>query len=161
MFGSPSRARTCDIPVNSRTLYQLSYRGIWLLCHDSNVNKRHQKPLCYRYTTEQCAIINIIFLMLSVGTAETTGFEPAERFEDVRRFSKPLPSAYSGTSPLYQLRFYLQHNMRYAVIKIIDVSRAEAPRFELGRRLSTPARFRGECIQPLCQTSARLTRDKY
>jgi hypothetical protein len=26
--GSPSKTRTCDNPVNSRTLYQLSYRGI-------------------------------------------------------------------------------------------------------------------------------------
>ncbi len=25
--GSPSKTRTCDNPVNSRTLYQLSYRG--------------------------------------------------------------------------------------------------------------------------------------
>ena len=27
MFGSPGRTRTCDQPVNSRLLYQLSYRG--------------------------------------------------------------------------------------------------------------------------------------
>ena len=26
--GSPSKTRTCDILVNSQTLYQLSYRGI-------------------------------------------------------------------------------------------------------------------------------------
>ena len=26
-FGSPGRTRTCDQPVNSRLLYQLSYRG--------------------------------------------------------------------------------------------------------------------------------------
>jgi hypothetical protein len=26
--GSPGRTRTCDQPVNSRLLYQLSYRGI-------------------------------------------------------------------------------------------------------------------------------------
>jgi hypothetical protein len=28
-FNSPSRARTCDLAVNSRSLYQLSYRGIY------------------------------------------------------------------------------------------------------------------------------------
>ncbi|CAH1668148.1 hypothetical protein CHELA40_14854 [Chelatococcus asaccharovorans] len=27
LFGSPSRTRTCDKAVNSRLLYQLSYRG--------------------------------------------------------------------------------------------------------------------------------------
>ncbi|CAH1671111.1 hypothetical protein CHELA20_51526 [Hyphomicrobiales bacterium] len=27
MIGSPSRTRTCDKAVNSRLLYQLSYRG--------------------------------------------------------------------------------------------------------------------------------------
>ena len=27
VFGSPGRTRTCDQPVNSRLLYQLSYRG--------------------------------------------------------------------------------------------------------------------------------------
>jgi hypothetical protein len=27
-LNSPSRARTCDLAVNSRSLYQLSYRGI-------------------------------------------------------------------------------------------------------------------------------------
>ncbi|SOR27194.1 protein of unknown function [Methylorubrum extorquens] len=26
-FGSPSRTRTCDKAINSRLLYQLSYRG--------------------------------------------------------------------------------------------------------------------------------------
>jgi hypothetical protein len=26
-YGSPGRTRTCDQPVNSRLLYQLSYRG--------------------------------------------------------------------------------------------------------------------------------------
>jgi hypothetical protein len=27
-FGSPGRIRTCDQPVNSQLLYQLSYRGM-------------------------------------------------------------------------------------------------------------------------------------
>ena len=27
--GSPNRARTCDIMINSHALYRLSYRGIW------------------------------------------------------------------------------------------------------------------------------------
>ena len=28
IFGSPDRARTCDIMINSHALYRLSYRGI-------------------------------------------------------------------------------------------------------------------------------------
>ena len=28
LFGSPNRARTCDIMINSHALYRLSYRGI-------------------------------------------------------------------------------------------------------------------------------------
>ncbi len=30
-IGSPGRTRTCDQPVNSRLLYQLSYRGTEVL----------------------------------------------------------------------------------------------------------------------------------
>ena len=29
--GSPGRTRTCDLAVNSRSLYQLSYRGTFLI----------------------------------------------------------------------------------------------------------------------------------
>ena len=30
LIGSPSRARTYDLRINSPSLYQLSYRGIWV-----------------------------------------------------------------------------------------------------------------------------------
>ncbi len=54
--------------VNSRPLYQLSYRGRqtlvykanqggssldWLPSQDSNLDKKLQRLLCYRYTTRQ------------------------------------------------------------------------------------------------------------
>ena len=39
LFGSPNRARTCDIMINSHALYRLSYRGkyidsdfLWVIC---------------------------------------------------------------------------------------------------------------------------------
>ncbi len=34
-FGSPSRTRTCDHSINSRMLYQLSYRGPFPCRHGS------------------------------------------------------------------------------------------------------------------------------
>ena len=36
LFGSPNRARTCDIMINSHALYRLSYRGKYI---DSEVSE--------------------------------------------------------------------------------------------------------------------------
>ncbi len=55
--GSPGRTRTYNLAVNSRPLYQLSYRGesrtAWLPSQGSNLNWGIQSPACYRYTTRQ------------------------------------------------------------------------------------------------------------
>ena len=36
VFGSPNRARTCDIMINSHALYRLSYRGKYI---DSEISE--------------------------------------------------------------------------------------------------------------------------
>ena len=49
MSGSSSRTRTCDHPINSRTLYQLSYRGS-LGGAIANLMRRC-KRICYKNMT--------------------------------------------------------------------------------------------------------------
>jgi hypothetical protein len=45
-FGSSGRTRTCDHSVNSRTLYQLSYRGTNISAVDFRLDD-HSRTACF------------------------------------------------------------------------------------------------------------------
>ena len=54
-LGAPAEIRTPDTLLKRQVLYLLSYWGKWLGWRDSNPLYRSQSPVCYHYTTSQCA----------------------------------------------------------------------------------------------------------
>ena len=58
---SPSRTRTYNLAVNSRSLYQLSYRGI-------------AKTLIHRFPQPMCPFCNIIFVYAALSNTVFNNF---------------------------------------------------------------------------------------
>ena len=71
MFNSPSRTRTYDLAVNSRSLYQLSYRGFSRTAqsthHRPKVNKAAGR-LAVLITTDDNVYPECFFFSLLAGT---------------------------------------------------------------------------------------------
>ena len=58
--GAPAGIRTPDTLLKRQVLCLLSYWGEWLGWRDSNPLYRSQSPVCYHYTTSQCACTELL-----------------------------------------------------------------------------------------------------